>query len=63
MDIQHKKNETKNETKNGLSSFIKTLEDNPLLFPNISDIKEQIETLKNFQNGQISYSEMRSRCG
>lgn len=52
-----------NPKEDSLTSFIKTAEEKPETVAHIPDSKEQIEALKTFQSGGISYSEMRMRCG
>ena len=70
--VKKKKNEQlKLENKNiddssKLTAFINVVEKNPkVVFPlgKPDNHKQQVDALKKFKNGQMSYSQMRSYCG
>lgn len=52
-----------NPSEDGLTAFIKVAEENPDTLSHIPDAKQQIEALKVFKSGGMSYAEMRGRCG
>lgn len=44
-------------------SFAQVMQSNPQMRAAIPDIDEQVDALKRFQAGKLSYAEMRSLCG
>jgi hypothetical protein len=46
-----------------LSEFINRIETTPGIRQHIPDLDDQVDALKQFQSGKMSYAEMRSRCG
>ena len=65
--VNNKQQELKNnDDSSKLTAFINIVEKKPdIVFPlgKPNNHKEQIDALKKFKNGQMSYGEMRSRCG
>lgn len=61
QEIEKRQNENPNE--DSLTSFIKTMEDKPETVEHIPDAMEQVDALKKFQSGGMSYAEMRMHCG
>jgi hypothetical protein len=46
-----------------LSAFADAIQKDPVMRKNISDIDDQVDALRKFEKGQLTYAEMRALCG
>tara|TARA_Y100000389_G_scaffold43586_1_gene38250 strand:- start:4826 stop:5038 length:213 start_codon:yes stop_codon:yes gene_type:complete len=58
-----KNNTVNKKEETSLAGFIKTVEENPKMVSHIPDAKDQMEALKKFEKGEMSYAQMRMMCG
>lgn len=55
--------EVNKKEETSLAGFIKTVEENPKMVSHIPDAKDQMEALKKWEKGEMSYAQMRIMCG